>query len=39
MYELKVPNGSYKESSLSRLLLAVFLHRMHHLINNKKFMD
>ena len=39
MYELRVPNGTYKEDSLFKLFTAVFLHRIHHLIKDKKFMD
>ena len=39
MYELKVPCGTYREDSLFRLFMTVFLHRIHHLIRDGKFMD
>ena len=39
MYELKVPNGTYKANTLLRLLIAVFQHRLHHLIKDGKYMD
>ena len=39
MYELKVPNGTYKADTLLRLLIAVFQHRLRHLIKDGKYMD
>ena len=39
MYELKVPNGTYKSDNLFWLLVAVFRHRFHHLIKDRKWMD
>ena len=39
MYELKVPNGTYKADNLFRLFFVVFQHRLKHLIKDGKFMD
>ena len=39
MYELKVPNGTYKADNLFRLFFVVFQHRLHHLIKDGKFKD
>ena len=39
MYELKVPNGTYKANNLFRLFFVVFQHRLKHLIKDGKFMD
>ena len=39
MYELKVKNGTYKADNLFWLLLAVFRHRLNHLVKGEKFQD
>jgi len=39
MYELRVPNGTYKSDSLFRLFVTVLRHRLDHLIKDGKFMD
>jgi len=39
MYELKVPNGTYKADNLFRLFFVVLQHRLKHLIKDGKFMD
>ena len=39
MYELKVPNGTYKANNLFRLFFVVLRHRLKHLIKDGKFMD
>ena len=39
MYELKVPNGTYKADSLFWLFVAVFRHRFSHLVHDGKFQD
>ena len=38
MYELKVPNGTYKADNLFRLFFVVLRHRLKHLIKDGKFM-
>jgi len=39
MYELKVPDGTYKADNLFWLFITIFKHRFQHLIKDGKFMD
>ena len=39
MYELKVPNGTYKSNNLFWLFFTILRHRLHHLVKDGKYMD
>ena len=39
MYTLQVPAGTYAETSLTRLLVLVFTHRLEHLLKGEGFRD